>query len=175
MVNLEKRNCACGKEFEVSKFAPKTTACQECAIIKLAAKRKEKKMLNKIVKPEDVPEGPDEYEPGAEGVTQDELDSDPFSIIAVYNLFGKEAIYVWLLLREFKVSGSGTLFKQFGNIYVFALLKDSVKFIVSLLDKPNSAIMVESIEDIEELPDNIVSDLLPIASLVWPKGQGGKK
>jgi hypothetical protein len=169
MANLENRNCVCGKKFEVSKFAPKATVCSACAITRIATKRREKKLLS------EAEDGPPEYEPGAAGVTQDDIDSDPFSIIAVYNLFGTEAIYVWLLLRGFKVANSGVLFKQFGNVYVVAPLKGDAKFIVSLLDNSNNDITIESVTDIEELPHDMMLDLLPIASLVWPKRQGGAK
>lgn len=168
MDNLEKRNCTCGKEFEVSKFAPKTTACPECAITKLANKRREKKTLDKVI--EALPK----YEPQI-NVEKDDFDSDPFRIIEVYNLFGKEAVYVWLLLRGFSVARSGVLFKQYGTIHAIAPLNDSVKFIVSMLDKPETAITIESVSDVEDLPESIMGDLLPIASLLWPKGQGGTK
>ena len=175
MANLENRYCACGKEFEVSKFAPRTTVCPECAIMRIATKRREKKLSNTVVDKSSGVDGPPEYEPGAGGVTQEELDTDPFSIIAVYNLFGKEAVYVWLLLRGFKVANAGILFKQYGGIYMVAPLKGDAKFIVSLLNNSGNDITIESVADIEELPHDMMSDLLPIASLVWPKRQGGAK
>lgn len=170
MANLEKRKCTCGKEFEVSKFAPKATVCPDCAIARIAAKRKEKR-------PPAVEEtvGPPEYEVGGASVTKDELDTDPFAIISVYNLFGKEAIYVWLLLRGFKVSNSGMLFKQYDSVYIVAPLNRHSKFIVSTLNTPNNDITIDSVEDVEELPNNMLVDLLPISSMVWPKGQGGPK
>jgi hypothetical protein len=174
MSNLENRHCACGKEFEVSKFAPKSTVCPECAITRIATKRRENKLRN-VVADEPSEDGPPEYEPGAKGVTQDEIDTDPFSIIAVYNLFGKEAVYLWLILRGFKVTNSGVLFKQYDNIYVVAPLRGDAKFIVSLLNNSGNDVTIESVDDIEALPPGMMSDLLPIASLVWPKRQGGAR
>lgn len=165
MDNLEKRMCGCGKEFGVSKFAPKTTLCPECAITKLADRRKEKKELEKL--PPVVPEAKLEEVP--------EIDSDPFKIIEVYDLFGKEAIYLWLLLRGFKVARSGALFKQYDTVYMIAPLGDGVKFVVSLLNDSDNNVMVESPADVDDLPEPILVDVLPIVSLLWPKSQGGAK
>jgi hypothetical protein len=162
MDNKEVRKCACGKDFEVRKFAPKSTVCPECAIARMAAKRKKQ-----------APEPP--VAPLPEAVSQNnELDMDPFRIITAYDLFGDEAVYVWLLLNGYKLS-KRVLFKQYGDIYVVAPLDKQVKFVVTLLERKDDSVAIETVEDVQELPENILTDLLPIASVVWPKGQGGKK
>jgi phage FluMu protein Com len=139
---------SCGKGFTASKFAPKSTKCPDCK------------------------------NPKAQTISADvvgetdtgEIDTDPFSIIEAYQLFGKDAAYVYLLLNGFTLTADNILHKTYEDNVTCIATFAAYQFVLTDLSVEDSgSVGISTPEEIDELPDAVIADLAPIVHLVWTR------
>ena len=174
MSNVVIKACMyCNKKFETSKFTPYVMTCPTCkgkglaGPIKKKVVEKNKGKSAKATKP---------------GIKARSGKVEPALVLAlpivlppkVYtSAENKEAIFLHLLQKGYKLSGMNTPYKIYSKIKVMCPLSDAyTKIIVNYIDtggKFDGSNILMTKKDVKDLPAEVRTELVDILDLIYPE------
>lgn len=176
MSNIVEKVCiSCKKKFETSKFTPYVVACKDCKGKKVSKKQ----VVEKVEKVEkDRGKSAKATKPGIKAragnaemqVISAPMPQAPKVYVPVEN---KEAIFLHLLRKGYKLSGMNTPYKVYPKIKVMCPLSDAfTKIIVNYLHgdgKFDGSNILMTKKDAKDLPKEVREELSEIIDLVYPE------
>lgn len=173
MSNVVTKACVhCGKKFETSKFTPYVISCAAC---------KEKGLAGPLKKRVEKDRGKS-AKATKPGIKARSGKTEPVQVLAlpvvpppkVYTpVENKEAVFLHLLQKGYKLSGMNTPYKVYPKIKVMCPLSDAyTKIIVNYIDtggKFDGSNILMTKKDVKELPKEVREELFDIIDLVYPE------
>lgn len=180
MSNVVAKQCAlCNKKFETSKFTPYVILCKECKGKDVPNSKKIEKAAKESVKSTKKP-----WVEGAKDtkVWKSKKKDKPVQVLAVpavpapksyVPVENKEAIFLHLLQKGYKLSGMNTPYKVYPKIKVMLPLDGAyTKMLVNYLDSngrfDGSNILMTK-KDTKDLPKEVREELADIIDLIYPE------
>lgn len=178
MSNAVTKACVhCDKKFETSKFTPYVITCPTCKEKGLAGPIK-KKVVEKGEK--DRGKSAKATKPGIKARSQSEsmtmLSVPVAQVPKTYTpVENKEAIFLHLLQRGYKLSGMNTPYKIYPRVKVMCPLDGAyTKIIVNYLHgdgKFDGSNILMTKKDVKDLPKEVREELFEIIDLVYPEAE----